>query len=204
MPPTPVILVHGYLAPRALMLPMRWRLGRDGFDAHTVDLPTLNLASVERCAHRMALGIDRILARTGAQRCDLVGVSLGGLMGIHYLQHLGGAPKVRRLLTVGTPVRGTWAAAGGIAAFAGLSPSAWECLPTSSFVASLLDRPLPDSVEVVAIYGSFDPIAPKDRCRLPEAPNVRNVEVPLLPNPAAHQALVLSEGAYRAIVDALQ
>jgi triacylglycerol lipase len=44
------------------------------------------------------------------QLFDLVGFSMGGLIGRYYLQCLGGANRVQRFISISSPHSGTWAA----------------------------------------------------------------------------------------------
>ncbi len=192
----PVLLVHGLFAPRATMLPFQWALKRAGLQAHTVRLPPLNMAAVERSSALVADRIDGILAGSGHPRIDIVGMSLGGLIGLHYLLELGGAERVRRMITLGTPVRGTWSALAALGA-----PAARQCLPGSGFLEALDAKGLPEGVEVIAVYGSFDPVAPKSRCTIP---GVRNIEIPTLPQPLAHQSLIASPSAVRTLIELLK
>jgi triacylglycerol lipase len=192
----PVLLVHGLFAPRASMLPFQWALKRAGLQAHTVRLPPLNMAAVERSSALVADRIDGILAGSGHPRIDIVGMSLGGLIGLHYLLELGGAERVRRMITLGTPVRGTWSALAALGA-----PAARQCLPGSGFLEALDAKGLPEGVEVIAVYGSFDPVAPKSRCTIP---GVRNIEIPTLPQPLAHQSLIASPSAVRTLIELLK
>ncbi len=196
----PIVLVHGLFAPRATMFYFQWQLRRAGFVAHTVRLPPLNMAAVERAAGMLAEQIDAILAGSPHERCDLVGVSLGGLIGLHYLYELGGTRRVRRMIALGTPVRGSWAAAAAVGLMGPLCPAAKQCLPGSDFLEALQDRPLPEGVEIIAVYGSFDPVAPAGRCKLPGA---RNVEIRTLPQPLAHQSLITSPAAMMALIGLL-
>ncbi len=39
---------------------------------------------------------------------------MGGLIGLYYIKKLGGHTRVRKLVMMGTPVRGTWAALFGV------------------------------------------------------------------------------------------
>jgi triacylglycerol lipase len=178
------------------MLPFQWALKRAGLQAHTVRLPPLNMAAVERSSALVADRIDGILAGSGHPRIDIVGMSLGGLIGLHYLLELGGAERVRRMITLGTPVRGTWSALAALGA-----PAARQCLPGSGFLEALDAKGLPEGVEVIAVYGSFDPVAPKSRCTIP---GVRNIEIPTLPQPLAHQSLIASPSAVRTLIELLK
>lgn len=197
----PVILVHGLFAPRASMLPFQWALKRAGLDAHTVKLPPLNMAEIERSAGMLARQVDTILARTGAQRCDIVGLSLGGFIGLHYLLELDGAERVRRMIALGTPVRGTWTALAAVAMMGPLCPAARQCIPGSPYLRALEERGLPRGVELIAVYGSFDPVAPRSRCTVP---GIRNIEIRTLPQPFAHQSLIASPAAVKTLIELLR
>lgn len=194
----PVILVHGYLASRTLMLPMKWRLQRLGLDAHTVDSPFLNLTDVHDCARKMADEVERILQTCGARQCDLVGVSLGGFMALQYVKHMGGAPRVRKLIAIGTPVAGTWASVPAVAALGLISRAAWQTLPRSDYIQELAAGDLPASVDCHSIFASQDPVAPAHSCRLEGA---TNIEVAPRLKPLTHQGLVLHPEVTRIVAD---
>ncbi len=184
----PVILVHGYLASRTLMLPMKWRLQRHGLDAHTVDSPFLNLTDVHVCTRKMADEVERVLQTCGASQCDLVGVSLGGFMALEYVKHMGGAPRVRKLIAIGTPFAGTWASVPAVATLGLISRAAWQTMPRSDYVEELAEGDLPEGVECHSIYASKDPVAPANSCRLEGA---NNIEVTPRMKPMTHQGLIL-------------
>ena len=200
-PQPPVVLVHGLFAPRATMYPFQWALGRAGLDAHTVKLPLLNMAAVESSARMLAAKVDAVLTNKGREQLDLVGMSLGGLISLHYLHELGGAPKVRRMILLGTPVRGSWSAVAAIATMGPACPAARQCLPGSDFLANLETKGLPAGPEIIAVYGSFDPVAPKSRCTVD---GVRNIEIKTIPQPFAHQSLIASPAAVRTLISVLQ
>ncbi len=197
----PVVLVHGLFAARVIMQPLRWQLRRAGLPAVTVKLPFLNMAEVRRSARLLGEQVELILSRSGHTRCDLVGVSLGGLLGLRYVLDLGGAARVRRLVALGTPVRGSWAAAAAVGLLGPIAPAARQCLPGSDFLRSLQDRELPAEVEIISVYGSFDPVAPASRCSIPGA---RNIEIRTFPQPLAHQSLIASSAALRTLVGLLK
>lgn len=192
----PAILVHGLFAPRATMVPFQWALKYAGLEAHTVRLPPLNMAAVERSATLLSAKVDAVLDEGGYSHCDIVGMSLGGLIGLHYLLELGGAARVRRMITLGTPVRGSWSAVA-----APCAPAARQCLPGSDFLTALEAKGMPEGVEIIAVYGSFDPVAPKSRCTIP---GVRNIEIKTIPQPFAHQSLIASPAAVRTLIELLK
>lgn len=99
-----VVLVHGYLANRSCFLPLRAYLRARGVkQILSYDYP--GAAGIEQAA----LGLREFLRRNvRGGRIDLVCHSLGGLVARSYLQELGGARRVDRCITLGTPHRGTY------------------------------------------------------------------------------------------------
>ncbi|MCB9662634.1 MAG: hypothetical protein H6732_00825 [Alphaproteobacteria bacterium] len=64
-------------------------------------------ASLGQLAERLQGEVGRLREATGATQVDLVGFGLGGLVAAWLCHHLDGAATVRRLVTLGTPWRGT-------------------------------------------------------------------------------------------------
>ncbi len=54
----------------------------------------------------LADAVDKVLTATGADKVNLVGHSMGGLVARAYVMWAGGSTKVNKILTVGTPNRG--------------------------------------------------------------------------------------------------
>jgi triacylglycerol lipase len=109
-PPLPVVLVHGLFgfdrigAPGAKFDYFRGiakHLQGLGCHAHAVRLPAS--ASVPDRARALVAAIDAL----PHDRIDLIAHSLGGLDARYALTHLGLARRVRALVTVGTPHRGS-------------------------------------------------------------------------------------------------
>lgn len=99
-----VVLIHGYLGNRAMLLPLAGYLRWRGIpQVLAFDYPSG--AGVERGA----IALREFLRRSvRGGRIDLVCHSLGGLVARVYLQELGGARRVDRCITLGTPHRGTY------------------------------------------------------------------------------------------------
>lgn len=99
-----VVLVHGYLSNRATLLPLaaylRWR--------GIPQVLSFNYKSGEG-VERGAIALRRYLRRhVRGGRVDLVCHSMGGLVARVYLEHLGGARRVDRCITLATPHEGTY------------------------------------------------------------------------------------------------
>ncbi|GJF18935.1 esterase/lipase family protein [Streptomyces flaveolus] len=103
----PVVLLHGFIDNRSVFLLLRRSLAQHGRQ----QIESLNYSPLTcdiRCAAEL-LGrhIEEICERTGSDRVDVVGHSLGGLIARYYVQRLGGDLRVRTLVTLGTPHAGT-------------------------------------------------------------------------------------------------
>ena len=61
------------------------------------NLGTLNVRDIRRSAFLIHRKIERILAQTPSQRIDIIGHSMGGLIGLYYVKKLGGHARVRKL-----------------------------------------------------------------------------------------------------------
>jgi len=138
----------------------------------------------------------RILAQTPSQKIDIIGHSMGGLIGLYYVKKLGGHARVRKLIMMGTPVRGTWAALAGVATLGLWSTSSWQLLPRSRFLDELAQGPIPPGVEVHTIAAARDWVVPLATTRLTGA---SATTVPL-----GHSSLVVSEEVYRRVVHTLR
>ena len=198
--PRPVVVVHGYLASKEMMIPMRARLERAGFEAHIAQLPPLLLGKVEPMAGLLASELDRILGGFKVQRCDLIGVSLGGLLGLRYLQVFGGPERVRRFIAVGTPFQGSDAARTAKLFIGRISEAAQQLVPGSPFISTLNTDGLPDGVKAMSIFATRDRIAPPEACRLDGA---ENIEVLGHLPPLTHQGMVISAEVIEHVVEFL-
>lgn len=167
----PVLLVHGFFATRGSLHLLEERLGARGHLLLSYRLGALHLASIRRSAALIGRKIETLCAQTGVGRVDLVGHSMGGLVGLYYVKHLGGHRRVRRLVLLGSPVNGTWTAMAGLVATP-LGAGGMDLLPRSAALADLHSGPLPAGVEVVTIAGSRDFFAPPEVTEIPGAERI--------------------------------
>lgn len=192
----PVLIIHGFLGTRGSMYMLERRLVEDGFVVVSFNLGTLNVRDIRRSAFLIHRKIERILAQTPSQRLDIIGHSMGGLIGLYYVKKLGGHARVRKLIMMGTPVRGTWAALAGVVTLGLWSTSSWQLLPRSRFLDELAQGPTPPNVEIHTIAAARDWVVPLGTTRLSGA-NAMTV-------PLGHSSLVVSEEVYRRVVNTLR
>lgn len=102
----PLVLVHGLWDDPRLFRRLTVRLdGRRG-EPFVPHLPhRLGATGLECLAQRLGAQID---ARFGVQQpVDLLGFSMGGVIGRTWIQLFGGWRRIRRFISVGSPQRGT-------------------------------------------------------------------------------------------------
>jgi pimeloyl-ACP methyl ester carboxylesterase len=99
--PTPVIFVHGLLGDPTNFLRLRRHLAAHGMRnfAAFAYAPRLDY---QRLACRLGELVDALCLATGARAVDVVGHSLGGLVG-RYLVEIAPDVPIRRLVTLGAP-----------------------------------------------------------------------------------------------------
>ncbi|MFJ1644493.1 esterase/lipase family protein [Streptomyces sp. NPDC088258] len=133
----PVVLLHGFADNRSAFVLLRRSLARHG-RRHLVSLNHSPLTcDIRAAAELLGRHIEEVSARTGHQRVDIVGHSLGGLIARYYVQRLGGDVRVRTLVTLGTPHAGTT-----VVPLANAHPVVRQMRPGSAVIEELR-RPAP-------------------------------------------------------------
>ena len=163
-----VVFVHGLAANRSGFLPLQTYLRLHGH-RQQISVNYRSAGSLERLALQLKREID---ASVGGGRIDLVAHSMGGLVARFYLQALGGARRVDRLITLGTPHHGTHAA--------NFVPSALvrQLLPDGPFIRRLNALPAPAAVSATSIVAGRDVlIQPVDAARCPFGESVHFAEL---------------------------
>ncbi|MFD6414396.1 esterase/lipase family protein, partial [Nocardia asteroides] len=148
---TPVVLLHGFIDNRSVFLLLRRSLAQHG--RHQVD--SLNYSpltcDIRTAAELLGRHIEEICERTGSERVDVVGHSLGGLIARYYVQRLGGDLRVRTLVTLGTPHSGT-----RVVPLANAHPIVRQMRPGSAVIEEL-SRPTPGCrTQFVSFWSDLD------------------------------------------------
>ncbi|TLQ44195.1 esterase/lipase family protein [Streptomyces marianii] len=173
-PYPPAVLLHGFVDNRSVFVLLRRCLVRQG-GRHVESLNYSPLTcDIRTAAELLGRHVEEICARTGRQRVDIVGHSLGGLIARYYVQRLGGDRRVRTLVTLGTPHAGT-----RVAPLASAHPIVRQMRPDSAVIEEL-QAPAPGCrTRFVSFWSDLDQImVPLETARL-EHPDliVRNVHV---------------------------
>lgn len=188
----PVILVHGWIHNRSAFLGISRVLRRHGFrHIHAFDYNPLTY-DIPEIAGMLAAEVDRVLSITGAERCMLVGHSMGGIVSRYYVQQLGGDAVVDTVITLGSPHRGTYAA------YLGPGASAPQMRPDSTLMRRLEETARPSDVRWIAVYSDLDLlILPAVNAKLVHpALRAHNIKVADM----GHLSMLLSGEVMRAVV----
>jgi triacylglycerol lipase len=191
----PVILVHGWIHNRSAFLGTSRVLRRHGFrHIHAFDYNPLTY-DIPEVAGMLAGEVDRVLSITGAERCMIVGHSMGGVVARYYVQQLGGDRTVDTVITLGSPHRGTYAA------YLGPGASAPQMKPGSTLMRMLEETARPSDVRWIAVYSDLDLlILPAVNAKLVHpALHAHNIKVADL----GHLSLLLSGEVMRVVVEHL-
>jgi triacylglycerol esterase/lipase EstA (alpha/beta hydrolase family) len=142
----PVILLHGYGMNRMSFYWLGRSLARRGLGPLCA-MSYMTLRSVRHSAQRLARFVERVCEDEGASAVDLVCHSLGGIVARYYADVLGGAARVRRIITIGTPHQGT------MSAHMALDQGAFDLRPKSALLTQLAGK---TNVSVTSIWSRAD------------------------------------------------
>jgi len=141
----PVVLLCGWLERPICWFPMRKKLIEAGHPVYIVPLG-FQVGDIKK----KAVIVSRFLKANNINDCYLVCHSMGGLIGWGMI-HMSGT-RVRKMYTLGTPLRGTY-----MAYLAPFFPSTWQMMPGSNFL-ELLGMKYNVISKVQSINASFDQI----------------------------------------------
>lgn len=166
-----MLLITGVTIKARWFDPIIIRLMRDGFQPVVWEPPALLSGSLFEASEQLVDVVAGLLAETGESKIDILAECTGGVIARHYIQSLGGADKVSRLVTFVSPQNGI-AKAPLAAAIAGW-PALDDLSPGSEFLTAVNSVPLPKGVPVTSIYTCTDEyIQPFETSIIPGATNI--------------------------------
>jgi len=188
--PRPVIVLHGYAMNRANFLPLAFRLWRAGLGP-VFGFEYWTLGRTAAAARQLGWFVDEVRAATGAAEVDVIGHSMGGVVGRYYVSLAGGDGIVRNLVTLGSPHSGTELSAIGV------GHVTRELVLGSALVTRLAATPPPRHTRVTAIWSRGDAMVPSAwQLAFPGA------EVIVYPD-LGHVSLLGSRRVARAVIEKL-
>jgi pimeloyl-ACP methyl ester carboxylesterase len=200
-PHRPVILVQGFMGSSGVLQPLQEFLRKRKYNVILLDLGVFNVRDIRESADKLLFEVERIFEdfsqKKNFKEVDIVAHSMGGLIAFYYISQLGGHRLIKRLVTLGTPFRGTWSALFGIMAFGWFSRGIWQLHPQSEFideVSQITKSSL--KTEIFSIAAKNDSLAPPESCFLHGAIN-RVL-------PLTHSGLIMDERLFECIDDYLR
>jgi len=161
------------------------RIGRD-----VVRMPhSAGREDLRDCARQVHEQLETFAAEPDFEYADVVGHSMGGLVATHLLKKLDRGRRIRNVVTLGTPHRGTPLAALGVLLIGRSSHAIWQMLPGSEFVRDLAKAPVPRSSRLTSISADSDWVVPGTWS---EAPSMERSEHRSIPSCSHIQLLVHS------------
>jgi pimeloyl-ACP methyl ester carboxylesterase len=185
----PVVLVPGWKAPSASMIPLRSFLRYLGHDARHWELG-VNEGRPERDAPRLAAQVERLASAAG-RPVTLIGWSLGGTVAREAARQAPAA--IAQVITYGTPVVG-----GPTHTIGARSYGPEESARISALIEEL-DAASPISVPITAIFTRRDGIVSWCACIDRTSSEVRHVEVS-----STHISMGFDPDVWRVIADRLE
>lgn len=187
----PVVLVPGYRDNSVVFRRLTHYLHEEGFKVHPL---TLHPSDGRVPLNRLAEQVEHYVSTTfpNGDVLNFVGFSMGGIVVRYYLQRLGGLARAERLVTLGSPHRGTW-----MAYYSG-RPGVRQMRPGSPFLQDLAqDEAQLDQIQFTSIWTPLDlTIVPSSSSVIPTGQHKRLL-VPY------HRALVTDVRSLQSVADAL-
>ena len=185
--PRPVIVLHGYAMNRANFIPLAARLAKAGLGP-IYGFEYWTLGRTAAAARQLGWFVDQVRERTGATQVDVIGHSMGGVVGRYYVALGGGDGIVHRLITIGSPHGGTEVSKIGVG-----HPTR-ELVAGSTLLARVAAAPAPARTLITAIQSRADAMVP-----LGLLAGAEMIELPDL----GHVALLTSRRVADLIIDRL-
>jgi pimeloyl-ACP methyl ester carboxylesterase len=174
----PIVLLQGFASSSLCLLPLeahlRARTGRPIVRMRLGGRIAAQLGCIRESAQRVVDLLEDLAQRPGFQHADLVGHSMGGLVAAYALKKLDGKRRIRRVITLGAPHRGTPLALPGTLLFGAFSRAIWQMLPGSTFLRELESLAVPAGAQLVAVRAGGDSIVPGECAHLIEAEGQTN------------------------------
>jgi triacylglycerol esterase/lipase EstA (alpha/beta hydrolase family) len=171
--PGPVLLVPGYGGSQESLEPLADRIRATGRTANVVALPGGGTGDLSAQVQALNRAVDAALV-AGAPSVDVVGYSAGGVVAGLWVARDDGAAKARRVVTLGSPLKGTTVAGSAVAFVPDACPVACHQLaPGSAEVQELATAHVGARLPWLSIWTTADQtVTPPDSARLDGAVDV--------------------------------
>lgn len=161
---TPVLLLYGFFSSRRAVTVLERQISARGHPVLTFNLGgllnTFFTRDIIETAHFIDYKLRRQFERHGFDKVNIVSHSKGGLVALWWLLKLGGARHCNKVITMGTPFRGTWLTYLALVTPLGfLWKDVWQMRPGSMFLKALHEAPIPEDLEIFCLHSRRDGVA---------------------------------------------
>ena len=191
-PRHPVILLHGFAMNRTNWIWLGRRLAARGIGP-LYGTTYFSLQPIARSAAKLARFVDEVRAKAQCERVDIVAHSLGGVVARWYIDRLDGAGKIGRVVTIGSPHRGTLTSRLGP-----LIPSARETRVDSDFYTALGPITPRDGISYTSVWSRADAVIEP-----PESSSIAPAGADCVFDDLGHLSLLLSPRVLDAVAERL-
>lgn len=160
----PIVIVERWVTQNPLHIIIKWYLEKRGWRVYLV-----NFTVFQGDFATSAFALKRFLQINGLSEVILIGISLGSLTCLEYLQRLGGWEKVNKFIAIGAPFHGT----SMVAVFFPFR-SGRESFPKSTYLQGWENENLVNKAKIFSLYARYDELVPKESSLLE---GVRNQEI---------------------------
>lgn len=198
--PRPILLVHGVVHNSSAFIPLRRFMEKQGWkNIFSINYPTRH-GSLTKMVDTLERRVEEVLTITKSPQLDIVGHSLGGLISRYYMSVGNGRGKVKHLVTLGSPHKGTpLSRILATPLFGGLRT---DLRTDSYFTRKINETALPRQSLLTSIYSKYDIVAwPGDNCRVDGLPHAsfRNIEL----HSVGHLGLLYSQESFHSVMNSL-
>ena len=198
----PVLLVHGIAHNASAFIRMKTKMQKRGWlHVFTMNYSTINKKLIEM-VDELSWQVDKVLEVTKAPQIDIVAHSLGGIVSRYYMSSNLGKGKVKNLVTLGAPHKGTYLSP--LLRTLALNKNLSKDLYTnSSFLKDMQQKTLPKNSTITSIYSKYDwTVWPQDNCFVEGSPSsvFKNIKVDFV----SHISLLYNSRVFQHIVSALK
>ena len=161
---TPVILLYGFFSSRKVLTIMERLLTQRGFQVMSFNLGGLLgvffTRGIRETARHIDNKIERQMKRYGFKKVNIVAHSKGGMVALWWILKLGGNRYCEKVITMGTPFKGTYLTYLGLVTPIGFFwRDLWQMRPNSQFLRELHDAEIPANTSISCLYSEKDKVA---------------------------------------------
>lgn len=145
-----IVIVERWLAINLSHLYWKYYLEKKGFKVYLINFPLWY-----KDFKNSAKTLSYYMKEKDIHNATIVGISSGAITSLLYLENHNGWERVDKLITIGTPFKGTWAAL-----FLSFLFSGRELLPGSRFVKYLNSIKVHNTEKIYCFKAKFDEMVP--------------------------------------------